>query len=123
MISAAIGTVERDGGVKAAHEAVFSSPDGSAQMIAAHASYASQRWALLNDEERELVESKGWTHNLKTVGIAGIREPLTVKCLHTHFAHWLADPTRENAIGAWVYEALPPDVQAFALPEGLRHVL
>ncbi|RQM19876.1 hypothetical protein B5M09_011389 [Aphanomyces astaci] len=39
-----------------------------------------------------------------TVGIAGIRNPASVKCLHTHYAHFLA--TGHNLVGAWVHQAL-----------------
>ena len=54
-IAAAVATVERDGGVSAAGAAVDSDA-----MARAHAAYAADRWALLDDEERAFVQDRGW---------------------------------------------------------------
>ncbi|RHY49279.1 hypothetical protein DYB30_011150 [Aphanomyces astaci] len=62
------------------------------------------RWALLTPADRRVVEKKQWVRALQTVGIAGIRNPASVKCLHTHYAHFLA--TGHNLVGAWVHQAL-----------------
>ena len=112
-LSAAVGTVERDGGVRAAREAVFARAGAEASMRAAHETYAADRWALLSAEERGLAEGNGWGESLRTVGVAGLRDPLNVKCLHAHYGHWLA--TGQNDVGAWVHAALPEDVRSFAL--------
>jgi hypothetical protein len=43
---------------------------------------------------------------LMGVGIAGMREVASVKCLHCHYAHYLAKPAHGNVIGRWVHELL-----------------
>lgn len=45
-------------------------------------------------------------HPVKEVGIAGIRNFASVKCLHCHYAHYLARPEHKNIIGQWVHEML-----------------
>ena len=72
-------------------------------------------WGLLSEAEADLVEARGWSGVLRSVGVAGLRDPTTVKCLHAHYAHWLG--TRENPVGAWVHAHLPDDVRAFAVPD------
>ena len=63
----------------------------SEQMRLAHERYATTRWALLTDQDRATVEARNWTRALgKGVGIAGIRNPASIKCLHTQLAFWLA---------------------------------
>ena len=46
-------------------------PDMQRRMGEAHKSYATYRWSLLSQEDREQVESKGWVAALRDVGIAG----------------------------------------------------
>ncbi|OQR93257.1 hypothetical protein ACHHYP_02746 [Achlya hypogyna] len=70
----------------------------------AHKNYADLRWGLLTSRDIAIVASKHWERALKDVGIAGIRNRASVKCLHTHYAHYLA--TGDNLVGAWVHEAL-----------------
>lgn len=53
----------------------------------------------------EVVKTRGWETSLGLgVGIAGSRKPATIKCLHTHFAHFLANG--QNVVGKWVQDAL-----------------
>ena len=56
--------------------------------------YAACRWALLSEADVHMVRERGWTGPLKDVGIAGMRNPQKVKCLHTMYAHWLAGMRR-----------------------------
>jgi hypothetical protein len=50
---------------------------------------------------------------LKDVGIAGMHNFEAVKCLHCHYAHFLARPEHRNIIGKWVHELLfESDLQA-----------
>lgn len=72
-------------------------------MEAAHRNYQTFRWNLLSASDRILVEKMGWSDMLKEkVGIAGIRVFNSVKCLHCHYAHFLARPSDQNVIGMWV---------------------
>jgi hypothetical protein len=115
-IAAAVATVEASGGVGAARTAVFEGDDNGADALArAHAAYAADRWALLDDDERTYVLDRGWD-SLKTVGVAGIRDRATIKCLHAHYAHFFA--TRANPVGAWVHAQLPLDIRALC-PESV----
>ncbi|CAI5744337.1 unnamed protein product [Peronospora destructor] len=74
------------------------------KMVQSHREYAKQRWKMMTPHDVELVNSRGWEFVLRDVGIAGIREFTNVKCLHTHYAHYLA--TGNNLIGEWVQQLL-----------------
>lgn len=53
----------------------------------------------------DVVKRRGWEPSLGlAVGVAGISKPGTIKCLHTHFAHFLA--SGRNVVGQWVQDAL-----------------
>ena len=80
------------------------------QMERAHQAYINYRWALLSARDRRLVESVGWDKMLRSVGIAGLRVFRAVKCLHCHYAHFLARPADGNIVGQWVSELLADDV-------------
>jgi hypothetical protein len=67
---------------------------------------------LSQEEDLELVERNNWQRPLRDVGIAGIRKCQAVKCLHTHYAHFLA--TRDNLIGLWTDELLTAAAAAAA---------
>jgi hypothetical protein len=46
------------------------------------------------------------TDRFQEVGIAGIKDFRRVKCLHTHYSHFLCRPQDNNIIGRWVQEEL-----------------
>ena len=71
-------------------------------MRLAHQRYAAFRWSLLTPEDAVWVESKGWRGALQDVGVAGIRDFMSVKCLHGHYAHHRARPEDGNVVGEWV---------------------
>ncbi|KAF0694963.1 Aste57867_14186 [Aphanomyces stellatus] len=79
-------------------------------MTRMHADYSTERMALLTPADRALVVRKRWIRALEAVGIAGIRNPASVKCLHTQYAHYLA--TKNNLVGEWIHAALYPDEEA-----------
>ncbi|KAI9914289.1 hypothetical protein PsorP6_007330 [Peronosclerospora sorghi] len=74
------------------------------KMAQSHREYAAQRWRMITPHDLELVKRRRWEFVLRDVGIAGIRKFHNVKCLHTHYAHYLA--TGNNIIGEWVQELL-----------------
>ncbi|KAK1931804.1 hypothetical protein P3T76_012736 [Phytophthora citrophthora] len=74
------------------------------RMAQSHREYAEQRWSMMTPHDLEVVKGRRWEFFLRDVGIAGIREFTNVKCLHTHYAHYLA--TGNNQIGEWVQELL-----------------
>ena len=78
-------------------ERLRSSLPHAAQMARAHRAYGQRRWASLTPEDRADVVRRGWSTALDTSrGVAGIclRDDgtgcLSVKCLHAHAAHYLA---------------------------------
>ena len=87
------------------------------KMKLAHESYGTDRWNLLTKDDRDDVTRRKWTEALgKERGVAGIRNFGSIKCLHTHSAHFLAylgeaetdsSPSMmENVIGKWTLECI-----------------
>jgi|AntRauTorckE5430_2_1112549.scaffolds.fasta_scaffold76900_1 hypothetical protein len=62
------------------------------------------RWSLLTDSDRRYAESAGYQKALLECGVGGVAYASQVKCLHVHYAHYLA--TGKNLIGEWVSEEL-----------------
>jgi hypothetical protein len=78
-----------------------------ASMKTAHESYGQARWDLLTKADQELMESRQWKGAL-TTGVAGIRKPFAIKCLHAQLAHYLSGGpgSEENLVGRWVVKEL-----------------
>jgi hypothetical protein len=88
-----IGRLEADGGVRNAEAAV-----DAAELAAAHERYRAERDAEL---------PAGWDGPTPFGGVGGTRRG--VKCLHTHYAWYLAGG--DDPVGRWVDEqlsAVPP---------------
>ncbi|ETV95644.1 hypothetical protein H310_11065 [Aphanomyces invadans] len=111
-----VSLLEGAGRVAAFTDRLVASSDYLHAMTNMHAEYAADRWALLTPADRSLVEKKRWVRALRDVGIAGIRNPASVKCLHTHYAHYLA--THNNLIGQWVHEELEAAAIGMSRPTG-----
>ena len=107
-------------------ETLASSPQHLSKLKEAHESYGRHRWELLTEEDREDVGKRKWTDAVGSVrGVAGIRKYDTVKCLHTHSAHYLAflgqnssgqdsdacEMIEENLVGKWTLKAVEKAVQ------------
>jgi hypothetical protein len=60
------------------------------EMRRGHQAYAAERWALLRDYDKIYVQEAGWESRLREAGIGGMRPEGYVKCLHIHYAHFLA---------------------------------
>ncbi|MCB1257231.1 MAG: DUF501 domain-containing protein [Microthrixaceae bacterium] len=86
-----IGTIEAQGGVKAAEAAI--DPE---ELRAAHEAYAT---------ERDRAMPPDWTGPRPYGGVGGTR--FGVKCLHTHYAWFLAGGP--DPVGRWVHEQLGAD--------------
>jgi hypothetical protein len=87
-LRAAIGTLESNGGVRRAEADV----DGAA-LAEAHRTHAAERDAAI---------PVGHTGPRPSGGVGGTRKG--VKCLHAHYANWLAGA--DDPVGAWVHERL-----------------
>jgi hypothetical protein len=84
-------------------------PEALQRMQRAHIAYGQARWELLTTQDKEEMHRRQWTSALDASrGIAGIRNPAAVKCLHTHLAHYLSGDagSEDNVIGAWVLQAI-----------------
>lgn len=94
-----IGRLEAAGGVRNAEAAV--DPD---ELAAAHERYRAERDAAL---------PPGWSGPRPFGGVGGTRRG--VKCLHTHYAWYLAGG--DDPVGRWVDEHLAADAPAAPPPE------
>jgi hypothetical protein len=96
-VRSAIGTLESEGGVREAEAAV-----GPEAIAATHARYAAERDAVL---------PAGHVGPVPSGGVGGTREG--VKCLHAHYAYWLAGG--EDPVGDWTHVRL---IERGLLPTG-----
>lgn len=81
-------------------------PAALQSMKEAHLDYGKMRWDLLTDEDKEEIQRRGWQNSLGMErGVAGITRYDTIKCLHTHAAHYLSGETK-NVVGKWVMHAV-----------------
>jgi hypothetical protein len=71
-------------------------------MKRAHASYGQERRLLLTELDCQVIHDNHWEAAFAT-GVAGIRNPRGVKCLHAHAAHYLSGAT-DKCVGQWVME-------------------
>jgi hypothetical protein len=72
-------------------------------MERAHLSYGQERYDLLSNSDRQLIQSYQWetAFSAKKRGIDGMTNPMAVKCLHAHLAHYLSHSIgcQQNIIG------------------------
>lgn len=107
---AKISRLELSGWITKFQSQLLESNDVSAkwrtQMENAHIKYRDERWSTLSEKDRVDVETATWASALRDVGIAGIKDFHTVKCLHTHYAHHVSRPDHGNLIGQWTADLL-----------------
>ena len=106
VLKARISKIEVDGYIEIIQQRLADSPEALESMNRAHKAYAKERWGLLSEEDRVVVEGRGWKDVIMETGIAGMQRFDKVKCLHTHYAHFLARPAHGNIIGEWCHEVL-----------------
>eukprot|EP00977_Amphora_coffeiformis_P022902 scaffold11774_cov142-Amphora_coffeaeformis.AAC.1 len=120
-ISKSIANLERRGFVKMIEGELQSNEHMFQSLMLAHRDYARLRWDSLTPEDRQQLMdlSMGSTtvqrmrNMLESSGIAGSNLTLaspTIKCLHTHYAHFRSVATIHNAavnpVGARVHELI-----------------
>ena len=101
-----ISRLEDAGWVKKLQRRLMSDDEYKAQMLKAHRLYSEFRWSLLSEQDKQFLVDNNWADAMKKVGIAGIRDYSMVKCLHTHYSHYVSRPDHGNVVGRWVQELL-----------------
>jgi len=106
ILKAKVSELEASGKIKTFGGILERSKENEAKKLRdAHAAYIKERWDLLVKADRAQLENrKGWCERLSTVGIASVTDPMCIKCLHAHLAHYLA--TKENIIGELTFREL-----------------
>ena len=99
-----VGKLEARGLVKHFEEKVTRDPALWKKYERAHEEYRRERLSLLSPEEEGFLREVGAWNAVET-GIAGLRNPRRVKCLHAQLAHYLA--RGNNPIGEKVARLLP----------------
>jgi hypothetical protein len=74
-------------------------------MKKAHASYGQERYDSILLHDWNYIRNRKWdsTAFSKDRGVAGMRNPSSVKCLHAHLAHYWSG-CNDNVVGKWVAE-------------------
>lgn len=81
------------------------SPEDAAVFARQHIEYGEYRWSLLSAEDTDYAEQEGYRTVLRDCGVGGLRFFNQVKCLHLHYAHYLASGG-DNLVGRWVQEEI-----------------
>ena len=105
-INANICKLEETGWISRIQTKLSSSESALNDMRSAHQCYSDFRLSLLNRKDTEYVKEKGWENKLTQVGVAGMANFDSVKCLHCHYAHYATRPQDKNRIGEWVDKLL-----------------
>lgn len=95
-LSHAVACIEREGMIASVQAEVARDPAFGEAISRDHDRYIAARWAAITHDDRDAIRAKGLVHEFNARGIGGIVDRATVKCLHLHVAHFLADG---NAIG------------------------
>ncbi len=102
----AVSRLEDEGWIQRWQERLSSDPVLNAAVMQAQQTYVRLRIEQLNPEQQQHVaetQPQLW-NDLSRLGIGGVAEWGTVKCLHMHLAHYWG--THENPIGQWVEEQI-----------------
>ncbi|WP_027339861.1 DUF501 domain-containing protein [Halonatronum saccharophilum] len=101
-----IGKLEGKGLVQEIQEKIKEDKDLNHRLEEAHRDYAKYRLELVEDERlKQLKEKNPGQHRvLSQSGVGGIMEFDGIKCLHTHYAHYLVNPN--NPVGKIVDKLL-----------------
>ncbi|AGB40145.1 hypothetical protein Halha_0125 [Halobacteroides halobius DSM 5150] len=101
-----ISKLEEEGWIKKIQDKINANQQLATALGAAHQDYARYRLNLISEQKLDDLE-KNYTGQylvLKESGVGGILEFDGIKCLHTHYAHYLA--TDNNPVGRLVDKLL-----------------
>lgn len=101
-----IGKLESKGLVQEVQNKILGDEGLAQRLKEAHQDYANYRLSLVKEDRLEGLKENnpGQYKVLKESGVGGILEFEGIKCLHTHFAHYLVDG--KNPVGEMVAELL-----------------
>jgi hypothetical protein len=88
-----ISQIEGDGGLREIQLWVECNPLIKRELIEAHQNYIAYRYLLVDGADKN--------HAVFQTGVGGVNNLLRIKCLHAHYAHYLA--TGLNAIGKLIH--------------------
>lgn len=81
------------------------------KMKLAHEKYGRERHGLLTSQDKEWIKERKWEAAFaESRGVAGIRNRLSVKCLHAHAAHFWSG-CADNIIGELVANAVKDKIR------------
>jgi uncharacterized protein len=112
-----IAALEYAGTIVALKERLVENPSFFEEMRRCHQAYADERWALLRDSDRLRVQQSGWETRLRKTGIGGMRPEGYVKCLHIHYAHYLARSVRHALLATTFTSAARRNVNHTCRPK------
>lgn len=73
-------------------------------MKRAHGHYGQERYDLITKEDWKFIQDRKWEVAFSPArGVAGIRNPSGIKCLHSHTAHYWSG-CKDNVVGQWTSE-------------------
>ncbi len=101
-----ISRIEDQGFIQFIQARINQKPDLFQHFRESQLEYIYIRRSLLDPETRRSLRARdaGPARNLESVGIGGVADLRGIKCLHTHYAHYLA--TRNNPVGRLVEQML-----------------
>jgi hypothetical protein len=91
-----ISQVEGDGGLHKIQLLAEHNPTLRRRLIEAHQNYIAYRYLLVDGADK--------SHTVFRTGVGGVNNLTRIKCLHAHYAHYLA--TGLNAIGELIHHMI-----------------
>jgi hypothetical protein len=77
-------------------------PTALDSMRSAHDQYGQERRKVITQHDWKWIQERKWEEAFAvTRGVAGIRNPAGIKCLHAHAAHYWSG-CKDNVVGKWV---------------------
>ncbi|WP_254442848.1 MULTISPECIES: DUF501 domain-containing protein [unclassified Marinobacterium] len=95
-LSVEISRVEMTGWIKRFEEELQEDAELRDTYMAQQKHYMERRWELMRPEDRQRIETLGFTKMFNEVGIGGIANWDKVRCLHMNYAYHLVEP---NVVG------------------------
>jgi hypothetical protein len=95
----AISRLEASGLVKQLEQRLQEDPDFMAAYQGNQQAYVAARWANCTAEEKQQLQSLGFSDLFDSYGIGGLRDWQQIRCLHMQYAQHLCD---QNVIGQWL---------------------